>query len=519
MVIENQAEVLAFLSAPVHFPGVQRVHRIDTHTSAVFLAGLYAYKLKRAVRYDYLDYSTVQRRRDACEREMHLNRRTAPHLYLRVLPITRDDTGGLRLGGAGDPVDWVLVMRRFAQEHLFDRLAVSGRLRVGQVARAADIVAAFHQRAHRLHQAGGREALRAVIDGNAAALTGAGSILDQRQVAALNDVLEGLLVRHGETLDKRRDRGMVRECHGDLHLRNIVSVNRMPTLFDGIEFNDAFSCIDVMYDFAFLLMDLLARGLPEHANAAFNRYLRRTDDYEGLTLLPFFLGCRAAIRAKTSLAAAELAQQPRPVDDLRRRAASYVALAARVLQQPAPRLIAVGGFSGTGKSTLAARLAPALGAAPGAVLLRSDVLRRDIFVNDAPRPVPQWAYGAAGRRIVYSQARRQARRALNAGYVAVVDAVFGEQAERTAIEALAAELGVRFDGLWLEANLDVMENRIRNRRGDESDADVGVLLRQMQESSRYLSWRRIDASDTVTNTELEALRALEATVNGPPRAA
>jgi aminoglycoside phosphotransferase family enzyme/predicted kinase len=502
MLVEDQSEVLAFLNVPEHFPGAPPVTRIDTHTSAVFLAGAHAYKLKRAVRYDYLDYSTIERRRIACEAEWCLNRRTAPGLYLSVMPITRADDG-LSLGGTGLPVDWLVVMRRFEQEQLFDRLAQARALTRETVVRLADTVAAFHASAAPRRDVAGAQAIRDVIDGNTSALHAAGAALDQQIVTQLDQRLHVLVARNEQILDGRRERGMVRECHGDLHLRNVVMLDGTPTLFDGIEFNTAFSCIDVMYDFAFLVMDLLARGLASDANALFNRYLSRTSDFEGLRLLPLFLACRAAVRAKTSLAAADLSSDPAAIGELRRRAADYLRLAEHVSRLMPVRLIAIGGFSGSGKSTLAARLAPSLGAAPGAVVLRTDVVRKLMFAQGGAQ-----TYRSEARHSVYTEIRREAVRALDAGFVVIVDAVFGDAVERRAIEALAAAQGVTFAGLWLEANVDTLERRIRDRQDDASDATVDVLFRQMRESGLVMSWRRIDASDDAELTAREALSAL-----------
>ena len=508
MLVDDQSEAIAFLSAPEHYPNAPAVERLDTHASVVFLAGDRAYKLKRAVRYDYLDYSTVQRRRAACEAEVHLNRRTAPSVYLSVTPITRGDGGELQFGGTGPAVDWVVVMRRFEQDLLLDRMAANETLSPQVIERLADIIAAFHDAAESRRDFGGADAIRTVIDGNAAALIAAGCALDQRVVAHVNRTARVLLARDAETLNGRRARGMVRECHGDLHLRNIAMLDDTPTLVDGIEFNDEFSCIDVMYDVAFLMMDLIARGLPLAANALFNRYLAVTGDFEGLRLVPLFLVCRAAIRAKTSLAAADLASDGAASAALRRRAAIYLDLADRLSRSVPARLIAIGGFSGTGKSTLAARLAPALGLSPGAVLLRTDVVRKAIFAHGMSTPLPSSAYIPAARRTVYTETRREAASALDAGYSVIVDAVFGEETERRAIEHLAAHAGVRFTGLWLEANVDVLEERIRQRVGDASDASVQVLFRQIRGSAATLSWPRVDASGTAEWTEREARRLL-----------
>jgi aminoglycoside phosphotransferase family enzyme len=276
MLVEDQAEVIDFLSSPATHGGAA-VERIETHASIVFLAGASAFKLKRAVRYDYLDFSSVERRRRLSDAELQINSRAAPQIYKRVIPVTRDARGRLALGGDGVPVDWVLEMRRFDQDCLFDRLAERGALDLGLMRPLGAEVAAFHADADRRTDRGGASAIGWVINGNAVAFRDEGAgVLDAQQCAALLSASRAALERHRGLLDRRRADGFVRQCHGDLHLRNIVLFDGLPTLFDAIEFNDDLACIDVHYDLAFLLMDLWKRRLPQHANAVFNGYLAAT---------------------------------------------------------------------------------------------------------------------------------------------------------------------------------------------------------------------------------------------------
>ena len=210
-------------------------------------------------------------------------------------------------------------------------------------------------------------------------------------------------------LDERRASGFVRQCHGDLHLRNIVLLDGRPTLFDGVEFNDKIACTDVLYDLAFLLMDLWRRGLPRHANAVWNRYLSDTGDLDGLSLLPLFLSCRAAVRAKTSATAARLQPDARRGNELQALAREYLAMAERLLHPPRPCLVAVGGFSGTGKSTLALGLAPSVGAVPGAVVIRSDEIRKRLSgVSPLDRLGPE-GYSSEMSERVYATVAERAR--------------------------------------------------------------------------------------------------------------
>ena len=251
----------------------------------MWLAGDRVYKLKRAVRFDYVDFSTIELRRAACEAEVRLNRRTAPSLYLGVRPVTRDAGGTLAIGRTGTPVDWLVEMVRFDQDTLFDRLAERHQLDTGLMEGLADAIVRLHAErgaasgpwrtrrhgvGHRRQRARLRRAGRAVLEPAAC----------ERLTADARAALE----RHADRLDARRRQGSVRECHGDLHLRNICLVEGVPTLFDAVEFNDEISCIDVLYDLAFLLMDLWRRDLRPHANLVFNEYLARTVDLEGLVV-------------------------------------------------------------------------------------------------------------------------------------------------------------------------------------------------------------------------------------------
>jgi aminoglycoside phosphotransferase family enzyme len=326
MITEDQTNAIELLAAPSTH-GTSTVERIDTHSAIVFLAGDRAYKLKRAVRFDYLDFSTSERRRAMCDAEVRLNRRTAPDLYRGVVPITREPGGALALGGVGPPIEWVVEMKRFAQEALFDRLAAAGRLDLELMPPLAAAIAAFHSIAEPRADHGGKPGMEWVIEGNAVGFAEYGAdVLDPLACRRLTEASRAELDRRGALLDERRASGGVRHCHGDLHLRNIVLVDGRPMLFDGVEFNDRIACTDVLYDVAFLLMDLWRRGLPRHANAVWNRYLLDSGDVTGLSLLPLFLSCRAAVRAKTSATAARLQPDVRRINELQALASEYLAM-------------------------------------------------------------------------------------------------------------------------------------------------------------------------------------------------
>jgi aminoglycoside phosphotransferase family enzyme/predicted kinase len=494
MITEDQTGVIDLLTAPSTHGGAP-VERIDTHASIVFLAGTRAYKLKRAVRFDYLDFSTPERRRALCEGEVRLNRRTAPTLYRGVVAVTRQDDGSYALAGQGRPVDWLVEMNRFPQEALFDRLASAGNLGIELMSPLAAAIADFHKSAEHRSDHGGKTGMSWVIEGNAAGFGEFGrACLDPSAARRVTEDSRRELDQHAERLERRRLSGFVRQCHGDLHLRNIVLLDDRPTLFDGVEFNDGISCTDVFYDLAFLLMDLWRRQLPRHANTLWNRYLAETADFDGVSLLPLFLSCRAAIRAKTSATAAQLQGDTERRGELEGMAREYLAMADQLLHSPPPCLVAIGGFSGSGKSTLALGLAPSVGAVPGAVVLRSDETRKRLCgVPPLQRLGPQ-GYSSDVSERVYSTLAEQAALILRAGHSVVVDAVYVRAADRRAIGQVAAAASVPFIGLWLDAPESLLVDRTARRRSDASDADANVVRMQRAQDVGDIGWTGLDAA-------------------------
>jgi uncharacterized protein len=508
MVTEDQAEVIGFLSRPDSHGLSSDVERIETHSAVVFLAGSRAFKLKRAVLYDYLDFSTRDRRRAACERELTINRRTAPSLYKRLRAITKNRGGRLAFDGDGAPLDYVVEMTRFDQENLFDRLAARGALSLGLLEKLAHVIAGAHADAPVRFDHGGYTGMKWVIDGNDEAFHELADTLDAQAVRELHARSCAALTSVGALLETRRRAGRVRECHGDLHLRNIVLLDGVPTLFDAVEFNDEISCIDVGYDLAFLIMDLWRLSLRRHANALFNEYLIQSRDIAALPALPLFLACRSAVRAKTSATAAALQTDCLLAIELRKAARTYLADALTLLHPPGPRLIAVGGLAGSGKTSLAKALAPAIGAVPGAIVLRSDIIRKSLFdVPPISRLRPE-AYSPAVNQHVYGLLSDLARTALRAGHSVVADAVFPEPGARAAIAELARSLGVPFTGLWLDAPFEVAAARIAKRQSDASDATVDVLKIQSMRDLGKIDWLRLDASlaaDTLVERATHAI--------------
>jgi len=508
----DQAEIVAFLEQPAAHGGSGPVERIDTHISHVFLAGDRVLKLKRAVKLPYLDFSTPEARRIACEAEIAVNRRTAPELYLGVVPVVRRADGVLALDGPGTPVDWLVAMRRFDQSLLFDRMAERGALTEAHVVAAGDAIARFHDSAERT--TGGADTMARIIAGNRESICRAAvpRPLSAERADALHAACLGRLEKLRARLDRRGAEGFVRDGHGDLHLRNICLVGGKPVLFDAIEFNPAFRRIDVFYDFAFMLMDLVHRRLAGHANRALEAYAAATGDIAGLETLPLFIAVRAVIRGHI---AATQARQVGGDDSGWAESAAYFALAERALAPPPPLLLAIGGLSGSGKSTVARAIAPGIGAMPGALLLRSDVIRKRLAGVAPEQRLPESSYTPAWTDRVYDEMMRRAGAALGAGHAVIVDAVSGNAPHRAALEDAARRSGAGFLGVWLDAPLPVREARVGARAGDASDADAAVARNQSEPAN--LDWRRIDAGGALAVT-LAGLEAALRAAGHPPRA-
>ena len=479
------------------------VERIDTHGAAVFLAGDRAYKIKRPVAFPYMDLSTPARRLAAAEAEVRLNRRTAPALYLGLAPV-RDNGRSLSLGAVGDPVpdggECVVVMVRFDQATLFDRLAQADGLTDGLVMGLAEEIAAFHAGAETIADRGGAAEMTWVAEENLDELLARTDVLDPATLGRLAARTRAALGRLAPVMDARLAQGFVRHCHGDLHLRNVCLVEGHPTIFDALEFNDALAVTDTMYDLAYMLMDLVHRGLRPSACLLLNRYLEMTEDDGGLALLPFFMSVRAAVRAKVSLSMAAVQHDAAASDGFVADARDYLALAAGCLEPVRPVIAAVGGLSGSGKSTVARALAPLLDPAPGAVVLRSDVIRKHLMGVDDLETLGAEGYRPEVSAQVYDRLIERSRAVAEAGFSAIADATFTREDGRAALAAAAAAAGVPFHGIWLDADRATLVARVAARTGDPSDADAAVVARQLDEDLGTIDWSRHDARQPARDT-------------------
>ena len=424
---------------------------IQTHISAVFVGPDTVYKMKKAVRLPFLDFSTLGERHRTVLRELELNAPHAPGLYRDVVAVTRGDDGALVFGGDGAPVDWVLRMAPIpGGDFLEHRLPLAVSLLDG----LADAVAAMHA-SQPVCDVDQEAAFRHITDGNAVSARAAG--LDP---GAWHASARAALADLGPWLKGRA----ARRIHGDLHLGNLCLWQGRPTPFDALEFNEEMATLDVGYDLAFLLMDLDVRDSRAAANRVFNRYIARTADYGLVAGLAFFLSQRAMIRAHIA-AGGGRAEEAR----------AYFERALAYLRPSAGRVIAIGGLPGSGKSTLARALAPGLGRAPGALVLRSDEIRKRQHGVPPEQKLPQRAYSTKASRAVFGELFRAVAEVASAGHAVIADAMFLDLGHRREIARAAGT--APFLGLWLHAAMDVLRARIAARQGDASDADVGVLER------------------------------------------
>ncbi len=484
--IPAQADILALLASPATHGGV-KPRRIETHISTIFLAGAEAWKLKKAVRLPFLDFTAPEARRQACEAELAINTLAAPHLYLGLVPVTRSADGALALGGTGEPVDWLVHMRRFDQSTLFTRLVKAGKVDRHRMNALTEAVWAFHRNAPRRPDRGGVAGLTWTIDTNAASMDG--SILDPTKARRLAEQSRDWLARVGPVLEARRGRGLVRQCHGDLHCGNICLFEGQPTLFDAIEFSENIACIDIFYDLAFLLMDLDHRGARGLAGYALNHYLDLSGDYEGAGLLPLFLSLRAGVRAHVSATTATSATGAER-GKLEAAAHAYLDAALAYLAPPPPRLLAVGGLSGSGKSRMGRELAPLLGA-PAAAVVRTDSLRKQMMGVGLLEKLGPEGYTPEITERTYQALYDTCATLLKAGHSAVADAVFAKPEQRDAIERVAREAGVPFQGLWLETPPKLSAQRIQERKANVSDATVAVLATQLTYDLGIINWPHV----------------------------
>ena len=476
------------LSRPGAYPERDaQVTHLETHISHVFLVGEHAYKIKKPLALGFLDFSTLDKRRYYCEEELRINRRLAPELYLAVVPIGGSEDAP-RVEGAGPAIEYAVKMRRFSQDGLLQRVLERGKLTPARIDEIARQVAGFHGVAARA-DAGGRFGSAASVGGPALQnFDQLAPLLGTEADRGTLEVLRRWTLRQNHLLaarfDERQRAGFVRECHGDLHLGNMVLIDGAVRIFDAIEFNPQLRWIDVINEVAFLAMDLAAKSRDGLARRFVNGYLEHTGDYDGVRVLRYYLLYRAIVRAKVAaIRAAQpdtAAQERRALEEKCRR---HLALAMRFAQDEQTALIIHHGLSGSGKTTCSQIILETI----GAIRIRSDLERKRMHGLEAAArtgaPVGGGIYAAQDTADTYDRLARAAEAALAGGFPVLVDATFLKRAQRDAFRRLAARLDVPFRIAHFDAPPEVLRQRVAAREreaADPSEASLAVLDYQMR---------------------------------------
>ena len=485
----EQGRLVQALRNPALFgAGCTRVDVIETHISYVLLTGAHAYKIKKAVNLGFLDFTTLAARRFFAERELALNRRLAPDIYLDVLPITGDPDRPM-IGGAGAPLEYALKMREFPQDALLSKVLARGELKRAHVDALAATIAAFHSDVERAGRgspfgtpADNREL---AVQNFTQSLALVADAPDRGGLERLRRWTNEEYVSRASLMASRHDQGFVRECHGDLHLGNIALIDDRPVVFDCIEFNDHMRWIDVMNDVAFTVMDLEDRQRPDFAARFLNGYLERTGDFGGLGTLRFYVVYRAMVRAKIALFRAQedsAGSHNRAGTHAEREFHEYLALATKSTRPAATGLIIMHGLSGSGKTTVSQEMLERM----DGIRIRTDIERKRLH-GLAPGArstsgINAGVYSPAATARTYERVQRLAEGVVDAGYVPIVDGAFLERRQRDRLRRAADQLHVPFVIVSCEAPADLLRQRVsaRSLSGvDASEADASVLEYQL----------------------------------------
>lgn len=503
MLIDDQSETIAALSSPEAY-GLKSSRKIilkETNISDVFLTGEKAYKLKRGVKYPYVDYSSAEKRQAACQKELEICDRFAPGLCFGVEEVVCDKKGRIFIRSAcsdknAEVIDYVLVMHEFEEGMLFDNMVERGDLDRFEMMDTAEKIFDLHQKAEVVMSRNPIDIIKGrIYENNAMIRCFVPDIFDAEDVDALEkDQLESL-EKNKELLLKRQKDGKIRWCHGDLTLRNLAMWNGQVMPFNPIEFYDDLTQIDTLYDFAFLLVELESKGQRRLASILFNHYMALSADWEGIPVLPLFLSCRAAVNAYVFAQRSSEIKDKHEAALMANRAYEQLVISKRFLEPPKPVLVACGGLSGSGKSRIARESAPFIGNPPGAVILRDDVLRKNILNTKLDEHLDPSKYSPELEAQVFDLLCHECRCVLQTGQSVVADALFHDARQRQAIEEVAREMNVNFQGLWVDAPLEVRIERVASRKRNPSDVKTADELRQQLDIDvGPISWDKIDTS-------------------------
>jgi aminoglycoside phosphotransferase family enzyme/predicted kinase len=511
-----QQSLIRALQDPSVYPhAVTALHVIETHISWVILTGEYVYKIKKAVNFGFLDYSTLEKRNYCCREELRLNRRFAPQVYVDVVAIG-GSTGQPSLQTGGEPIEYAVRMKQFPAAGLLGKLAAEHALTPQHIDALAELVPAMHALVetadenseyglpHDIHHwvMENFDHIRPCLQDTA----------QRQQLEAVANWCQQEFVTRRDILDMRRCNGFVRECHGDLHLGNLTIIDGRITPFDGIEFNSRLRWIDVMSETAFLIMDVRDRGYPQLSYRLLNQYLQHTGDYAGVAVLRYYLVYRALVRAKVAVLRQVSADSTQAKQAAWSEYASYMVLAAHYVKPPSPVLIITHGVSGSGKSFYAAQLAEQL----GAIQIRSDLERKRLhgYAAEANTQsgIQAGIYSADASERTYQRLVLLARTVIEAGFPVIVDATFLQYTRREQFRQLSASLAVPFVLLHFDADREILCARIRSRQAagdDPSEAGIAVLEAQLASQERLTTTEMADMLSVDSHKDASAGRLPE----------
>ena len=460
-------------------PITEPIQLIQTHVSYVLLAGDYAYKLKKAVNFGFLDFSSLEKRKHFCEEEIRMNRAIAPEIYLDLVAITETKPGEWILGGEGKAVEYAVKMQRFPQENLFSELFASGKLTEKYLEELGEKVAEFHDLAltnDRITSFGEIAKIKEAFDENYQQTEKyIGIVQTQAQFDGTKKYSDDFFEREKDLFKQRRDNNKIKECHGDLHLRNICLWQNQIQLFDRIEFNEPFRFVDVMYDVAFAVMDLDARGRSDFGNIFLNTYIERTGDWEGLQVLPLYLSRQAYVRAKvTSFLLDDPNIPPEVKEESKKTAADYYRLAWEYTKSRSGKLILMSGLSGSGKTTVAKELAKKI----GAIQIRSDAVRKHIAGISLNQTGGDDLYSLEMNQKTYDRLLELGIMLAKIGFPVILDAKYDRISLRKQAIEKAKSNGIDLQILHCNASIEVLKERLSQRTQDISDATPDLLAKQ-----------------------------------------
>ena len=494
----EQMQEPEFYSHPIAEP----IKLVQTHVSYVVLTGEYAYKIKKAVNFGFLDFSSLEKRKHFCEEEIRMNRAIAPELYLEVVPITEIKPGKLVLEGDGEIVEYAVKMLQLPQENLLSELFSAGKLTEKHLEELGKTVADFHAVAitsDRITSFGEVEKIRESFDSNYQQTEKyIGIVQTKEQFDVTKKYTNNFFAEKKELFKQRRDNNKIKECHGDLHLRNIWWWQNKIRLFDRIEFNEPFRFVDVMYEIAFTVMDLDARGRSDFGNIFLNTYIEQTGDWEGLQVLPLYLSRQAYVRAKvTSFLLDDPNIPPEVKEDSKKIAADYYRLAWEYTKSKPGKLILMSGLSGSGKTTVAKKLAKNI----GAILIRSDAVRKHIAGIALDEKGGDDLYSAEMNQKTYNRLLKLGIILAAIGFPVILDAKYDRTSLRQRAIDKAKSNGIPLQILHCSAPISVLKERLSQRTRDISDATPDLLDKQIAATEAFTTTEKNYLLEIDTSSE------------------